>query len=603
MIQRKYRFIIIICIFLGFCINIDESEPDTPIATFESELLQNSLSNNSIDYLIITIDDFKDALEPLAIWKSQKGLFFKIETISNINHTFAGRNLPERIKNCITSYHQNNNTQWILLAGDHQHIPSQYIRIYDNYSRDGDYISCDSYYSDLDHNWDLNDDGLWGTYQDEFDFEAEVFVGRLTANNEYELEILVQKIINYEKSPLIGEWMTDALYASSILAFNQDWNYDNMVDYNETDGNRFNNFLQQYLPDNWSSTIIALNTGLKSSDYSYDLSLNYENFKNVINDGCNFVSVSTHGGITRMMYEEWTIDNDKDMLFDYTNDPIFENGTAIDESEWKYLVDTYNFILESQNDKLGVYFLDSCNTGTFDYSFLSTSGWVYEDCLAEYFLKNVAISCIASSYVTWAEDQWYEREHGGWFSGGLAFRFWEQIFQHTQSGRALAFAKADYINDRNNSTEPNDYPEWEDKVLKQYNLFGDPEVNIWTKIPKKLTMYELINSEPSTTFQVIADGNLIENCTVTLTKDDVIYWKGYTSNKGLIEIPFSKDKLNILIITASKINYVPYQIGIPDNNNSNSIPSYNTLIFIVTLISFVSISIIINLYCKKLNNE
>jgi len=386
--MTKIKFLMFfLTIFLIHSIHlIRAQEVTSSFPAYSSLRLRNSISNNY---------DFENILEPLAMWKTQKGLVSKIVTVEDINKHYQGRNLAEKIKNCIIFYHSNNNTQWVLLSGDHQHIPSQYVRIYDNYSQDGNFVSCDTYYADLDNNWDLNNDGLWGTDKDELDFEAEVFVGRLSANNKKEMANLVQKLLNYEKNPIIGSWMTKAIFASSILAFNEDWNDDNIVDFEECDGNRFNTFLKDHLPMNWNSTILALTTGIKGSDYFYNLSLNYENFKDVILNGFNVGSFSLHGSEIALHYEEWVQDYDGDMLYDYNGDPIFGNGTRIDQSIWKRLVDTSSYTIEPEENKLGILFLLACNTGTFDW---------YEDCLAEYFLKNIAIGCVASSYVGLLKD-------------------------------------------------------------------------------------------------------------------------------------------------------------------------------------------------------
>ncbi len=590
--KKKYVIFFLILVLVNSLHSIRTQEDTSSFLTCASLRLNNSISGNSIDYLIITTNDFKNILEPLAMWKTQKGLVPKIETVEDIKEHYQGRNLAEKIKNCIATYYTNNKTQWVLLTGDHLHLPSQYVRIYDNYSPDGDYVSCDTYYTDLDNNWDLNNDGLWGTNQDEFDFEAEVYVGRLSANNKKEMADLVQKLLNYEKNPAIGNWMTKTILASSILAFDEDWNNDNVVDFEECDGNRFNNFLKNHLPSNFSSTILALTTGIKGSDYSYNLSLNYENFKDIIVNGFNIGSFSLHGSEIALHYEEWVQDYDGDMLYDYTDDPIFGNGTRIDQSIWKRLVDTSSYTIEPEENKLGMLFLLACSTGTFDW---------YEDCLAEYFLKNIAIGCVASSYVSWAEDQWHEREHGGWFAEGLAFRFWEQLFQISQPGKALANAKADYISDRNSSTELYEYPEWHDKVLKQFNLFGDPEVPIWLNIPKILNITEISSLDESTTFQVSADDIPIENSTITLIKGNMLFWKGDTNQNGIIELPFNKDQIKLFTLTVTKMGYVPHQIEpIEKKTKSISIKGYNILISSMILLGMIYIYFI-HSKKKKLN--
>ncbi|MFX0041568.1 MAG: C25 family cysteine peptidase [Candidatus Hodarchaeota archaeon] len=589
MIKENKLTIFLIIILFCMIPTSKNSNSNSSLDISLSPQLNNSVLNSNVDYLIITTDDFIDTLEPLAMWKTQKGLATKIETISSILTNYLGRNLEERIKNCITSYYTNNNTKWVLLAGDNNYVPSLLVISDDGYPGDGDFVSCDSFYTDLNNNWDSNDDGYWGDrHNDMFDYEPEVYVGRLPANTKNQMSNLVQKLLYYEKNPLIGNWMTHAGYASAILVFDQDWDDDDVSDFGECDGNRFLNFTNHHLPDDWSSTILALGTGIKTSDYPYNLSSNYANFKSVIENGCGIGTFNFHGSKTGLHYEEWTVDYDGDGLFDYTDDPFNGDGVPIDDSVWNYLVDTQYYTLNPEESKLGMFYILSCSTGTFDHSV---------DCLAENFIKNIAIGCIASSQVTWGEDQWWEREHGGWYSEGIAFRFWEQLFQNNHPGEALALAKEDYMSDRIDSGVPADFPEWEDKALKQYNLLGCPEVPIWLHIPEKVNITIVSYTNENVILQVTANHSPVENATVTITEDNNLLWKGNTSETGEIEVPYNNDQLDGLILTASKNGYVPFQIQqeIPIED-SKLITGYDMIITYIVLLGFMGICIV---YIKK----
>lgn len=590
--EKKLTVFLVFILFSTISTSLYYSNSSINIS--RSPQLNNSVLNSDVDYLIITTNDFKQVLEPLATWKTQKGLITKIETVQNIYLTYSGRNDEEKIKNCITSYKTNNNTKWVLLAGDDNHVPSLPVFSDDGYPYDGDFVSCDSFYTDLNNNWDANDDDIWGEVNlDEFDYEPEVYVGRLPANDKNQMSNLVQKLLYYEKNPLIGNWMTQAAFASAILVFNQDWNNGgDHLDFEECDGNRFLNFLNNHLPDNWSSTILALGSGIKTSDYPYNLSSNYANFKNLIENGCGIGTFNFHGSKTGLHYEEWTNDYDGDGLFDYTDDPFNGDGEPIDDSVWNYLTDTHYYTLDPETTELGMFFILSCSTGTFDHT---------EDCLAEYFIKNIAIGCIASSQVTWGEDQWWERENGGWYSEGIAFRFWEQLFQNNQPGKALALAKEDYMADRIDSGVPADFPEWEDKALKQYNLLGDPEVQIWLDIPEKLNITLVSYTNESATLQVIANQSSVENATVTLMKDKNLLWKGNTSETGEIEVPYNSNELDGMILTASKNGYVPFQTQqeIP-SDGGKLITGYDMVITYIILLGFIGISVV---YVRKFNKQ
>ncbi len=567
----KRHIILIVFFLLPFTINLDASDTVNQFYNLESHSPKISLPDKSIDYLIITTDDFESILEPLAIWKTQKGLVSKIEVMSNINIKYSGASQPERIKNCIKDYYENNNTQWVLLAGDHNQVQSKYEYCWDDFPYDGDFVTCDSYYADIDDN-------------SKFDYEAEVYVGRLTANYGYEMESLVQRILNYEKNPPIGSWMSKAIFAGSILQFDQDFNNDSIVDYGECDGNRVNNFIKNLLPDNWTSIFLAQTEGVKGSDNYSDMQLNYNNLRFVINDGCSISTINAHGSPQSMGIDKWIEDYDGDMLFDYTADPFLDGGTPVDLLYRTSLIDTAYANLNPEDDKLGLFYLGSCSTGTFDDD---------SDCLSEYFLKNAAIGCVAASYVAWGEDQWYERDHGGWFVEGLGFRLWEQLFQYNQPGKALALAKADYVSDRNSSSEPNDYPQWGNKTLKQYNLLGDPEVPIWLSIPKQLNISDITpqNGGSSTlNLQITADNDPIQGVTITYTKNENLIWKGQTNENGTVEVPISQIDIGGNVLTASKIGFLPYQANLPQDEDGSSIAGYDVFGISFIILSFICIS-------------
>lgn len=544
----------------------------------ESEIFPEISLGGKVDYLIITTKSFREEVRPILTWKIQKGLSAELLTVEEIQAQYSGKNLGEKIKNCIKDYFENNGTKWALLAGDHPQVPSQYVEAVEDYPWDGDLVNCDSYYMDLDHNWDLNNDGIYGGEEDEYDFVPEVFIGRLPANDRAEMRDLILKVINYEKKPMIGEWMQKALFAGAITYFNMDWNGDNVVDFEELDGNRFNHFINVSHFAGWNTTFLAQTDGVKGSDYYSDMQLSQYNLKNEIDDGVSTCTVFAHGNPDRFGIHEWIVDYDSDLLFDYSACPFNESGEPIDIQTFYDLLTVSSLDLNPEG-KLGLYYLGSCSTGTFDQD---------DDCLAEALLKKAAIGVVASSYVTWGEDAWYERDHGGWFIEGLAFRFWEQFMISNRPGEAFALAKEDYVADREVSLEPRVNTDWEQKVLKQYNLFCDPEVPIWTQIPLPLNVSKTLVSEENFTLVASAGGELIENATVTLEKEGKLLWMNQTDFNGELFIPISNRSLKGITLTVSKDGYIPWQEHYP-GDPIPIISGYNYLLFLPILIAVIFI--------------
>ncbi|MFX1379818.1 MAG: C25 family cysteine peptidase [Promethearchaeota archaeon] len=573
MTVKKSLLLILTIFFMSCAANVNMTNFSNQQHDIKSQSIKTSATNGNIDYLIITTEYFKPLLESLAEWKTQKGVVSKIEILEDIIDNYPGTGVPRRIKNCILDYYTNNNTKWVLLAGDSNHIPPKYIECIEGYPNDGDVVICDSFYGDMDNDW----------FEVNFDYEAEVYVGRLTANNYDEMYNLVENILNYEKNPVIGDWMTHALFVGDILQFDIDWNGDDMLDYGECDGNRLHNYINStLLPDNWTSYFLAQTHGIKDTDYYSDAQIGYINFRDAINQGCSIGAVTAHGRPDRISISEWITDYDGDNLFDYTANPWEAGGSAIDQMVWNILFDIYGTEI-IEEDKLGMYFLGSCSVGTFDYS---------DNCVAEYFLKNAAIGCVAGSQVVWGEDQWYERVHGGWFVEGLNFRFWEQLFQYNQPGKALALAKADYASDRLIDPEPIEYPEWGNKTLKQFNLLGDPEIPIWLSIPKQLDVNidQPYNSNTNTmTLKVTASEKPVQGATITYTEDNTLLWKGETNDNGTIEVPYPQIIVNNKVFTASKNGFIPFQANLSQNGGSDSVPGYDIILVSFTLLGMICI--------------
>ena len=571
--KKKFGFSVILFIGFLFLLPIGIGENQVVRVVGEKNVSIPAQNFQNVDYLIITCENMTDALIPLAEWKSQKGLRTLIMSVEDISDDFPGIDLPEKIKNCIEDFYSKNQTTWVLLAGDFDTVPTREAYAPEDYIYDGDTVSCDFYYSDLDNDWDSNNDGLWGSDDDDMDYIAEVYVGRLSTNDEAEMEHLVQNIIEYETDPDVGPWMTKALYAGAMTYFDADYNNDSSVDFGECDPNRQHNFLADQLPDTWTRVIMAEDEGLKNSSYYYDLPLNSSNLQEQINNGFSTGVITGHGlpeSMIRLLFE---IDFDGDGLFDYTADPYYGGGIAVDIESRPPLIST-DRILNPTNNRLGMYYLGGCSTGTFDYEF---------DCLSEYFLKTAAIGCIAGSRVVWGEDQWTERDHGGWYSDGLNSRLWEQLLIYNQPGKAFSCAKADYVADRESIGIDDDkgyYPDWENKTLKQFNLLGDPEVNLWQTIPEELKITRIpSNSNETMKFVVSASNGTISGICVTLVQDSELIWKGLSDENGEVEVPFSEEEIKYMSITASKNQFIP---SIIDNilGDKPKIPGYNILNFV-----------------------
>ncbi|NOU46628.1 MAG: hypothetical protein HOO86_06145 [Bacteroidales bacterium] len=119
--------------------------------------------------LVICHGPYMEAMAPFIAWKKQIGRPIEIIDVATIGST------PAIIKAFVTDYYNNNGLTYLLLVGDHQHVPS-----YNNTSSGG---YSDNYYAYLEGSDSFN----------------ELFVGRFSAETVTHVETQVEKIITYER--------------------------------------------------------------------------------------------------------------------------------------------------------------------------------------------------------------------------------------------------------------------------------------------------------------------------------------------------------------------------------------------------------------------
>ncbi|MFH1729645.1 MAG: C25 family cysteine peptidase [Pseudomonadota bacterium] len=149
--------------------------------------------DNQADYIMIVYDDFYDNIEPLAYYHTTMGLNVKAVKISEVYNDFNyGIESPQAIKDFLEyaySSWQSPAPQYVLLVGDATYDHK------DNYAAGNqNFIPTHFYYtSDLgptpSDNWFVSVSGS--------DNLPDMHIGRLTAQNTGEVDIQVNKILNY----------------------------------------------------------------------------------------------------------------------------------------------------------------------------------------------------------------------------------------------------------------------------------------------------------------------------------------------------------------------------------------------------------------------
>jgi len=496
------------------------------------ETLNATWYDKKIEMLIIINDtSFLDAVTPLMEWKNEKG----VKTIILSNYSdYEGRDKAEQIRNMIKEYYEKENIQWVLLAGDAEEnlIPIRNVYNPDvvevgsqtEYSHwDDNFKPTDFYYADLTGSWNDNNNSRWGESSehtgniDEISWVPEVYVGRLPADNIVELSNMVNKTLKYETDPFLGDWMNRMLLAGGFSSFSP-----------PEDEARLTEFIwQNYTVSEMNFTHLTKTTSnfTPSDPPPPNLlsSLNATSFINELNSGYSTIMFAGHADPTRLT----------------------------DASGVSYY--TYSYALSSSNVEMpSLIYVGACTTSSYDKGDNSIGEGLIKRPLAG------AVGYIGAIRVSWYFDYDENLEK---LNRGNAKLFWKEFFDEKkfQQGRALYDSKVTYMNsDYFIRGDASMVHEWQRKNILTYNLLGDPELDIYTDMPRSVPNHftENLYEGQLVSLQVRDDlGSIVPRARINLRTTDGKYRTVYADKNGFVEfrLPIGANENYSTIITGHNI--------------------------------------------------
>jgi hypothetical protein len=186
-----------------------------------------SLLGSPVQYLIITDETMQPEYQRFADWKTQTGVPAVVRTMSFIRAQYPfGADDAERVRMFIRDAYQRWGTDWVLLGGDTEVIPTR--NIWTTFYG-GESIASDTYFSCLDGTWNADGDSLFGEGYftasnpgDAADLFPEVYVGRAPTVTLAEAKRFVDRSIQYVKDPA-PDYQTQVMFFAEVL-FPQNWN-------------------------------------------------------------------------------------------------------------------------------------------------------------------------------------------------------------------------------------------------------------------------------------------------------------------------------------------------------------------------------------------
>jgi len=450
-----------------------------------SETLFNE---NKYDMLIITDRSFIDNLQPLVNHKENVGIKVKVESVQDIVMAYDGRDNAEDIKFMIKDSIETDGIKYVLLVGGHVgqthewYVPVRYSNNFDgSYTNSGikydpQYLS-DLYFSDIYkygdggslefEDWDSNENDIFGEFsrfginKDIIDFYPDVYLGRLPVRYSWEVDLIVDKIISYEKTAS-DSWFKNALMIGG----------DTVPPARDESGlaedGKYEGEITTTLAEDYLKSKDFVVKKLYTSDGSFS---GIDDVINGINEGHGFVFFSGHGDPSL-----WG-----NFLPDAQTEGEFIDGLTI--------LDTHRL---SNKDKLPIVVIGGCHNAQFNVTMqhiLDNKGlnykraffneWIHQDtCSALLFEEDGgSIASIGGTGLGYGYyNEWTLLGLGGFLNTRFFHAFTNQ--QKTFLGEAHSQAITDYINKEGSLIEGVNADTIDRKTIEEWVLLGDPSLKI-----------------------------------------------------------------------------------------------------------------------------
>ncbi|MCK4672884.1 hypothetical protein KAT67_02755, partial [candidate division WOR-3 bacterium] len=416
-------------------------------------------------YLIITHDNFYDAIQPLAQWKHKKGMRTKVVKLSDIGSDST------QIKNYITDAYNNwqIRPEFLLLVGAPNYLP---------FFPFGSYNYSDNYYTDI-----------------EGDIHNDILSGRLTVHNTTEAQTVVNKILLYERTP----YMDDSLwFINACLIVREDYNNPNSGDDSIY----------------WSDITQASNLMTQAGYNTIDT------LSSMLGNNASDIIQSVNAGRAFVLYRGQGVGNWWSP-FDVNPDAT-ANGAKLP------------IVLSITCRTIGT----SSNPATAE-KWLLTGTPTAPKGGAGYFATTRTTSGAAH------------------LRSAVSKGFFNALFVDSVRtfGEACEGGRQNVYHIYNSSSE-----------YRGFTTLGDPEMNIWTAIPKSVNVSHISSlsvDDESLGVLVELNSTPLESALVCIMLDTVVYQHGYTADNGKITFYFDSLIPGEMNLTVTGNNILPYETTIP----------------------------------------
>ena len=515
-----------------------------------------SKATDIVDMLIITKASYFSDFEEYVDYKSKTGFIIKMISVNEITSNYSGSDKQEKIRNCIIDYYENNELEYVVLAGDADKdnssqniIPHRGMTVITGGQDEYD-MPSDLYYCGLDGTWNNDGDNNWGE-PGEYDIYAEVSIARLSVDSGNEIDNFTNKLIKYQDAPVVSD-INNALMIGENLDNVPTWGgdcKDEIINGCSSGG------VTVGLPADYDIVTVY------DRDSYWNINQIFNNFNNT---GVHFLNHLGH------------------------------SNTDYNMKMYTSSLTTSNFTNDGVTRSYAIGYSQGCYNGSFDNRTTYPGYYNSGDCFAE------GITTMATAEVATVANSRY-----GWYMPGgtnassqhLDRQFFDAIFG--EDIFHIGYVNADSKED-NAAYAGNAYFRWS---LYETNLFGDPSMDIWTDVPHDITCSPSLTITLGSTSYSVETGEPFAR--VALIQNDELIGRGIADENGnadcLIFDPISSSNTIQLSIIAHNANrfykdltvisgqpYIVYEaVSIDDatGNNNNQLDYNETVLLDITLLN------------------
>jgi len=448
------------------------------------------------DYLIITHPDFYSEILELANWKHYKGY----------NTKLVDTNVTGDTSNEIQQYIQNAYDTWdprpsyLLLVGDSEFIPTSYSS-----------TGTDLYYVTVDGS----------------DYFPDMYHGRIPVDTAQEAELIVDKILKYERDPPSLE----SFYENFVVAaYFQD---------DEQDGYETRRFVR---------TSEEVRDYLLTLDYEIERVYVTESYINPTHYNNGYYG-NGEPLPEELLRPNFAWDGDAEDIVNAIENGIFilnHRDHGFEDGWGDPYFDTSHVEELTNGDLTPVVFSINCLTGRFDD---------YE-CFAEEFLRKEgggAVAVFAATRVSYSG-------YNDFLCRGFYDAQWPEFDTEIGDNDTSLYTLGEIMNYGKVFMTQTWGDPWgyEDYTFELFHIFGDPTMEIWTEVPKNLDVsYQFVGDYVEV--EVTGDAGPVEGALVCISQESGFYAKGFTGSTGTVNLDTStaviEEEVNL---AASAHNYITY---------------------------------------------